>query len=103
MILYRFQGRCEKWGGCGMLYIDPVVDSSLTNLRKAANKYVNKVNKENLTYRLGIQKLTMHKISKEILIETMSSEDVDSLIEKQLWISKWENDFNPELRAKKND
>lgn len=94
MILYRLQGRCELYSGCGMVYITPVIDSSLSNLRKKANKYIRGIDKKNLTYRIGIQKLVMKDPSKKLLIDTMTSEDVEELVATRNWIKKWEGDYH---------
>ena len=93
MILYRLQGRCELFSGCGMVYITPIIDSSLSSLRKKANKYIRDIEKKNLTYRIGIQKLTMKEPSKKLLIDTMTTEDVEELVADRLWIKKWEGDY----------
>jgi hypothetical protein len=81
MILYRLTGRAEEWEGCGMLMIDPLIDASLTNIRKHAKKVVKQYERDKLKYDLRLQKLVVAVPDKALLIRIFTEDNPQSLVQ----------------------
>ena len=92
MVIYRFNGRAEAFKDCGMLLIDPLVDSSLTRLKKIAQKWIRKNNKSGIQYEVWLEKIWIKAPSLTDLIEIITTEDTTLLIEKTERIKGW---FSP--------
>jgi predicted Zn-dependent protease len=106
MILYILSGRCEKWAGCGMLQITPIVESRLADARRKANVLAKLRTKENKTFRLRLHKVKVRiPIPKQAMIDTLRHEDPSYLLEEQTWIQSWkydsveEEDTHPEEKT----
>lgn len=89
MIIYRFNGRAEAFKGCGMLLIDPIVDSSLTRIKKAAQSRTRKIKKSGVQYDLWLEKLWIKAPALTDIIEIITTEDPGILIEKTERLQNW--------------
>lgn len=79
--IYRLGGRAETIRHCGNLMIDPVVSSNLSELRRELKKQVRKYRKEKRSYRLWIVKVHFKKLTQDVLIEALTEDHLDVLIE----------------------
>lgn len=92
MKLYRFIGRKEIWKNTGQLYFDPSTETSLTEIRKIANKARKLWDKEDLLYTVRIEALTLGPLTVEKALLIFATADPDHLIEKIEVIKEWKRE-----------
>ena len=89
MIIYRLTGRAEQFPNCGLLLIAPLVDSSLTRIKKSTQAYIRKTKKAGLGYDIWLEKVWIKAPSIADIIEMLSTEDTGILIEKTERLNSW--------------
>jgi hypothetical protein len=91
MVLYRLCGRAEAFKDCGMVMIPPMVDSSLTRIRKESQVLIRTARKAKLVFKVKLQKLTIKKIGQDEVIQFLTDEDPTSLIAEIEQIGEWKS------------
>ena len=81
MIIYRLTVNAEMWYGCGMIAHDPDVNSSHAKLDILAKQRAANFRKNDIQYEMRLQKLTLHQLDKQKLMEAFRTEDMDTLVQ----------------------
>jgi hypothetical protein len=90
MKLYRFAGRAELFLGCGYLPLDHTVMANLAQLAKYATKWRTKARKDQLEHHVYIDELEIATFSKALLVNTLTSENTEWLVESSKRLQQWD-------------
>jgi hypothetical protein len=96
MKLYRIIGQREYFSNTGMLPIDHIVSSNLTEIKKECTKLRTTWRKAGLSHKVRIESLETFKITSKLLGRTLSTENTEHLIKSRTTLKEWTYEHCPE-------
>ena len=88
MMLYRIVGRVAMYPQGGKNFIEPVIGTTMGTMKKLMNQMARKYHKDKLEYNLRLEKVTTRDLSKDLLIQLLTTGDVELLLaDKEILVS----------------
>jgi hypothetical protein len=95
MIIYRLTVNAEMWYGCGKIPHDAEVNSNHAKLDILAKQRAVNFRKNDIQYEMRLQKLTIHALDKQRLMEAFRTEDMDTLVQEVEVIATYKSRARP--------
>lgn len=95
MNLYRLKGRAERFSGCGMLFINPVVSPNIADLKKKIKPILAKNRQENKRYHVFIEILQIKDFNRDMIVELLQTEDTEAVVATRECMETFTFDGNP--------